>query len=90
MSLSRRNAKRDTVERAIIEALEATSAVVFQLSGAGVPDLLVGYRGRWIPLEVKSKTGTLTSAQVRTHGLYGYPIVRTPEEALQAIGVEVR
>jgi hypothetical protein len=81
--------KRDANEQAIVDALEAVGAAVFKLSGAGVPDLLVAYRGRWTPLEVKSKTGTLTPRQVDSRFRAGpIPVARTVEEALQAIGVQ--
>lgn len=57
MSLHRRAARRDDNEPAIIEALEAIGADVRQLSGARVPDLLVGYRGRSVLLGVKAPDG---------------------------------
>ena len=55
--------KRDAGEDAIVEALEAVGAFVFRISGSGVPDLLCGFRGKWVPLEVKSATGELTERQ---------------------------
>lgn len=45
--------QRDRNEREIIAALRAIGAVVTQLGEAGVPDLLVGYQGCTILLEVK-------------------------------------
>src|SRR5690606_7920333 len=50
MSLHRRNAKRDASEPAIVEYLRHRGALVERISGAGIPDLLVGWCGRWILL----------------------------------------
>jgi Holliday junction resolvase len=80
--------RRDANERAIIDALEQAGAAVFQLSGPGVPDLLVAFRGLWIPLEVKSKAGKLTPKQADSRFRAGpFVIARTVDEALRAIGV---
>lgn len=45
--------KRDGNEKAIVEALEALGATVTRLGDAGVPDLLVAYRGETLLIEVK-------------------------------------
>lgn len=92
MTIWRRDAKRDTVEPAIVEALQRAGAKVWRLS---LPlDLLVGHRGRFVLLEVKSNTRkpdkrqqvqTDTIAECQTGGLPVY-LVRTPEEALRAVG----
>ena len=64
MSLIRRNPKRDANEKAIVDALRDVGATVERLSGKGVPDLLVGFRGRTVLLEVKrQKRGRLTRDQ---------------------------
>lgn len=83
--------KRDANEKAIIVALQAAGAFVFQLSGKGVPDLLVAYRGRWEPLEVKSEHGRITVAQrhVMHAGITIHRVV-TVEDAYRVIGVKVR
>ncbi len=86
MSLHRRNPKRDANEQAIVAVLQAAGAIILRLSGKGCPDLLVSYRGRWTPLEVKVKRGRLTEAQAVTQALAPFPVVRTPGEALAAIG----
>lgn len=91
MSIHRRNAKRDKNETAIIEALRAIPGVkVSQISGAGVPDLLVSRSGINYLLEVKTKTGKLTDTQVDWHNEWTgqVAIVRTVDDALKAIGVE--
>lgn len=82
-------AKRDLIERPIIDALTGVGAIVTQLSQAGVLDLLVGYRSVFSVLEVKDKGGKTTPAQdVFIERYAGYPVhvVYTVEEALRAIG----
>jgi len=83
--------KRDANENAIVVALQAAGAYVFRLSGKGVPDLLVAYKGRWEPLEVKSPQGRTTLAQqaVMHAGITIHRVV-TVEDAFRVIGVEVR
>ena len=74
--------RRDSNEAQIVEALRSVGATVTRISGPGAPDLLVSYRGRIYGLEVKSKAGRRTQAQEQSQ----WPIVRTVEEALQAVG----
>jgi Holliday junction resolvase len=76
--------RRDANEKAIRQALEAVGAHVTPISGKGAPDLLVRYKGRIAAFEVKSAKGDRTVAQDETK----WPIVRTVDEALQAIGVQ--
>ena len=83
MSTARyRRARRDANESAVVAALEAAGGEVFLLSGPGLPDLLVRYRGRLYAFEVKAAGGVRTPAQLESN----WPIVRTPAEALAAIG----
>lgn len=84
MSLSRKNPKRDRNERILVEALEAIHARVWRISGKGCPDLLVLWRGRYTPLEVKGTAGRLTKAQAGIP----WPVVRTVEECYDAIGLK--
>ena len=81
--------RRDQNEAAIVEALRAHGARVDRIAGSGLPDLLVGYQGRWTPLEVKSAKGSLTARQARawTNGQMAYPVVRSVDEALQVVGI---
>ena len=72
--------KRDVAEQPIIKAARAVGARAYQISGTGLPDLLVEFRGRWYPGEVKSPGGTETVHQG------AFPIWRTPEDMLKAIG----
>ncbi len=73
--------RRDAAETPIRAALQAVGAEVWQLHGTGLPDLLVRFRGTLYAGEVKSKGGTLTQHQG------SFPIWRTPEDALGALGV---
>lgn len=81
-------AKRDANEKAIVAALRKAGCLVLFLSGPGTPDLLVA-RG-WLlrALEVKRPKGRLTKAQ-EARKCEGWPVtvVRTPEEALSAVGL---
>lgn len=85
-------ARRDLAEGPIVAALERVGAQVFPLDYP--VDLLVRFRERWHLLEVKTGRGkTLAIArdkrqQVQIEFLQttNTPIVRTPQEALTAIG----
>lgn len=97
----RRAAKRDTNEAAIVTSLERFGATVERLSGADIPDLLVGYRGVNVLLEVKrpagAKGGTshrdLLPGQERWRaGWKGGPVavVRNSIEAIEAVCVATK
>lgn len=75
--------RRDANEASIRTALAAYGAQSLQISGTGLPDLLVLYRGRWMPLEVKTEKGRFTNAQ----SAILWPVVRSVDEALAAIGI---
>ena len=62
--------KRDGNEKNIIAALRARGASVQQLDGAGVPDLLVGFRGRLLLLEVKDPSTLAGAAHKRSDSAY--------------------
>ena len=89
MTIWRKDAKRDQNEPAVIEALTLVGARVWRLS---LPlDLLVGFQGRFYLLEVKGEKGKLKPGQEETLGECRYRnlpayVVRTPEDALAAIG----
>ena len=94
MSIHRRAAKRDAAEPDIIEALEKAGAFVYRLNQP--VDLLVQYRG-WHLLEVKTpgnhagKAGDKRQeAQAAFCKAFNVPVVRTPDEALEAIGARHR
>lgn len=55
-----RPAHRDAAEPDIIAALRKVGATVWQLSGKDIPDLLVGYKGQTVLLEVKTPDKSYT------------------------------
>lgn len=85
--------KPDGVSKDICATLRAAGCAVTQIKAAsgqaGVPDLLVSFRGRWYVLELKTPKGKLSPAQQAWHTKQQAPVfvVRTPEEALTAIGL---
>ena len=91
----RRRAKVDANQPAIVLALRQAGAIVQHLhtAGAGVPDLLVGYRGINYLLEVKDENApradqVLTVAQVKFHDDWRgqVAIVKNATDALRVIG----
>jgi Holliday junction resolvase len=88
-----RAARVDRNQREIVAALRKAGASVQHLHGVGkgCPDLLVGYMSRNYLMEVKGPKGTLTSDQVEWHESWRGRacIVRSPLEALEAIGLKV-
>ena len=58
-----RKAKRDKNEKRLVDFLRRCGASIAYLDDPGVPDLLVGYCGLNLLLEVKGQKGKLTSAQ---------------------------
>lgn len=66
----RRAAKRDINEPEIVKALRQRGATVQPLSAKGVPDLLVGYLGHNLLMEVKQPGKKLTADQIEWHDTY--------------------
>lgn len=62
-SLHRRNPRRDTSEKPIVDALRALGFSVQSLSGKDTPDLLVGKHGLTRVIEVKTDTDKLSENQ---------------------------
>jgi hypothetical protein len=63
--------KEAIIQRQIIKHLRSMGAWVFNVHGSpyqqvGVPDLLVGYQGRFYAMEVKRPGGVLSPAQAKT------------------------
>lgn len=94
----RRAAKVDENQPEIVKALRGVGATVQVLSavGKGCPDLLVGWQGLNVLLEVKWPLGSpsqrkLTEAQVDWHRDWRgrVRVVHSVDEALTAIGVRV-
>lgn len=94
-------ARPDANQKRIADALRLIGAVVKDLSrvGGGTPDLLVGYKGLTVLLEVKREPGkqggtsgaNLSKTQSRWHLLWcGGPchLVRTVDEAIEIVRLE--
>ena len=93
--------RRDINEPEIIAALKAVGATVECIpTGQGVPDLLVGYQGVNYLMEVKPEPVKgkvfashvqLNKQQVKWHKEWRgqKAVVRTPEEALTVLGIQV-
>jgi hypothetical protein len=83
----RHGAKRDTNERDIVEYLRRSGCTVDRISGTGVPDLLVGYHGLNILIEVKMPGKKLRPAQEIWHnGWRGQKaVVETIDDAASVI-----
>lgn len=93
----RRAARIDANQEQVVSALRAAGATVQSLAGVGVgvPDLLVGYQGKTLLLEVKDgkkppSERRLTEDQVKWHGAWrGGPlaVVDGVDAALRVLGV---
>jgi hypothetical protein len=93
----RRAAKVDANQDQVVSALRAAGASVQSLAaiGKGCPDLLVGYRGYTMLMEVKDgakppSARRLTDDQVTWHGAWGgsaVAVVDGPEAALRMLRV---
>lgn len=86
--------KVDRNHAEVVAALRAIGATVQSLAGVGVgvPDLLVGYQGRTLLLEVKDGTKppsarALTPDQLRWHNQWTGGPLRTVESAEEAVFV---
>ena len=85
----RRAARKDGNQQQIVDALRDVGATVAVVNQEGLPDLLVGFRGRNYLMEVKTSTGRIRTLQRQFFQRWqGYVrVVRTVDEALQLIGV---
>lgn len=93
--------KTDSTQPAIVAALKAAGATVELIQSAtgreGIPDLLVGFRGRNTLIEVKRSVGKrkprpadLSDGQVKWHAKWEGEkphVCMTPLQALLAIGL---
>lgn len=81
--------RTDANQAEIVEQLRAIGCTVQDLSGVGrgTPDILVGYRGQNLLMEIKTKSGRLNPRQVewftKWHGQSS--VVTCFEDALQVI-----
>ncbi len=80
------SAKADENQAEIVEALRRAGASVQTLHrlGQGVPDLLVGYQGRNLLMEIKGEKGKLTTEEERFFEDWSgqVAVVRSAEDAL--------
>lgn len=72
--------RRDANEPALIDGWKAIGAEVWQVGGQGLPDVLVRFRGVLHAFEIKTAVGKLTEHQG------DFPVIRTMDEALRAVG----
>lgn len=81
--------KTDKNQQEIMDALRKVGASVSSLHtvGCGIPDLLVGYRGRNYLIEVKTDKGKITPAQIEFHGSWRgeVHIVRSVDDAIRVV-----
>lgn len=92
----RRAARVDENHEAVVRALRTAGATVQSLAdvGRGVPDLLVGWKGQNLLIEVKDgrkppSQRRLTADQVAWHSIWPSPVyvVECPEDALEVLGL---
>ena len=86
MSFHRRMTRPDSNQAEIVDALRKMGVWV-EIIGQPV-DLLTLYRGRWLPLEVKPLKKTHSKPQQRQTDFIkatGCPVVKTVQEAIQAV-----
>jgi len=80
---------QDANHKEITQALEKIGCSVYDASkfGGGFPDVIVGYRGKCFLLEYKHGKGKLNPKQIQFRDQWNgnYCVVRTPEEAIQAV-----
>ena len=85
----RRAARVDANQAEIVDALRSVGAAVQSLAavGRGVPDLLVGFRGKLYLLEVKMPGEKLTPRELTWHTFWaGYAsIVYSAEDAIDKL-----
>ena len=89
MGAPRWRQKPDANQASIVTALESIGCTVYDASrvGGGFPDLVVGYRGLTMLLEVKTERGRVRKEQQQWHSSWrGCSfIVRSAMEAIEAV-----
>jgi Holliday junction resolvase len=87
----RRAAKIDANQTEIVKALRKVGCSVLSLAaiGKGAPDILLGYKGKNVLLEIKRQKGKLNDQQEEFKaGWRGdLCVVRSIEEALLVLGI---
>jgi hypothetical protein len=83
--------RTDKNQTEIVQALRKAGAVVLILSnqGEGCPNILTGFRGNLMLMEIKSKGGRLTQDEKEFYSkwLPYMVVVYSIEDALKAVGV---
>ena len=74
--------KRDTAEKPIVDGLRKIGAEVWLIGGKGNPDVLVRFKRVFSAAEIKTGRGKETKNQG------AFPIWRTLDDALKALGIE--
>jgi hypothetical protein len=83
----RKAGKKDLNQAAIVAALRAIGCEVLILNQEGIPDVLVKFKGEWVPIEVKRPRGHLTALQGQLRRRAWFPVVSSVDEALALFGV---
>ena len=77
----------DANQAEIIDALRKAGGSVFDAHrvGGGFPDIIVGYQGRNLLMEIKTPLGRLNAKQRRFHDAWRgeVRVIRTAEEAVR-------
>lgn len=83
---SHHSQKRDDSEKSIVKALRGIGAYVHLLNRF---DLLVGFNGKWFPIEVKSGNKKLTEKQVQMilemKNIAPFYVARDAREAIEIV-----
>jgi len=77
--------RRDAIEPAVIQALNAHGVRTWQINGRALPDVLCEHGGRWLPIGIKSgEKSRLTPSERAAPPLW--PLVHSVQEALRMFG----
>lgn len=81
--------RKDSNHTELERQIRALGATTLDLSGVGrsAPDLLVGWRGHNILLEIKTESGRLSPGQIRWHREWrgNVHVIRTFEDVLRML-----
>ena len=82
--------RRDASEADIIAALRGVGCLVWQVSGRGLPDVIVHRpaTGLWLVAEIKTAHGKASRVQAEQNA--PWPTWRTVSDALGCMGIDLR